>query len=265
MPDIALPQAWIPDEQDNELAGITESDIERHIRSLKAQLPQEQGHLQQDIGRVAGDEQRIDLIRGIIRNLDMAGMDAPESLRTEAEDLARQEAERAAADLHDTVEESSLLRNLHEQIAYSEAWIAACNHLRSLPRSGFHQLTEAIDRLAATVGQLALPAHGSVILALPDGVQQFDVHIWQQKTVEMGKRISRESKELSVKLFAPANRAEEKSNVILRVAFKVGQFLYYAITLARAGSDVLMQVIHDLHGVLGKFLALLPATMRLSA
>lgn len=150
---------------------------------------------------------------------------------------------------------------LHDEIAYGEAWIGACNHLRELQQNALRHLTGVIEKLAETASQLTLPGQGLVVLALPGGEQEFDIRVWQQKTVDMGKRVSQETKELTVKLLAPPRRAEEKSNVVLRAAFKIAQFLYHAITLGQAGGNVLLQAIHDARDVLGRFLALLPATI----
>ena len=259
---MVLPQPWMPVEQDDELAGLTESDIEKRVRALKAQLPQAQAHVQSDFSQITGDEQRIEMARQIAQNLSGAGFAPSSGLKAQADAILREESARTTADLQNLLEESAHAKWLHDEILYGEAWISACNYIRGLQRSALQHLTDALERLTATAGQLILPTPGTLILALPEGVQEFDVHLWQQKTVEMGKRISRETKDLTVKLLATPNHPEEKSNVVLRAAFKIAQFLYYSLSLARAGGDALMQGLQDFHRIFEKFMALLPATVK---
>lgn len=254
---MTLPRPWIPLDQDDELDGLTETDIEERIRSLKAQIAQSQANLRERDGRVKADMKAGALAEEVADELASLGQDAPADLTRDANAHVLQEDQRTIEDLRKELDEARNLRRLHDEMSYGQAWLNACGYLRGLEREALQRVTHAVDQITAAATQLALPARGLVVLALPSGTQEFDIHYWQEQTVKMGKQLSKETKELTVKLLATPNRSAEKSNAVLQAAFKIAQFVYYAASMARVAGDTLKQALAHFHQTIEHFLPML--------
>lgn len=259
---MTLPRPWIPLDQDDELDGLTEDSIEEHVQTLKVQITQTQENLRARDHQVERDVEAGELAEQVAETLASSGMDAPADVIQDANTIVRQEDERTIADLRKELEEAENLKRLHDEVSYGQAWLNACSYLRELERDALQRLTHTIDQITAAAVQLTLPSRGVVILALPSGTQEFDLRYWQEQTVKMGKQLSKETKELTVKVLATPTRAEEKSNVVLQAAFKIAQFVYYAASMARVAGDALKQVLAHFHQTLEHFLPMLSITVK---
>src|SRR5580765_3769374 len=92
--DMTLPRPWIPLDQDDELDGLTETDIEERIRSLKAQIAQSQANLRERDGRVEADMEAGALAEEVADELASLGQDAPADLARDANAHVLQEDQR---------------------------------------------------------------------------------------------------------------------------------------------------------------------------
>lgn len=259
---MTFPRPWIPLEQDDELDEWTEENVEQRVHGLRTQIAETQENLRARDHQVERDVAASELAEQIAETLASSGTDAPTDVIQDADTVVRQEDERTIADLRRELEEAESLKRLHDEASYGQAWLNACNYLRELEREAFQRLTHAIDQITAAAAQLTLPPRGVMVLALPSGTQEFDLRYWQEQTVKMGKYLTKETKELTVKLLAAPTHKEEKSNVVLQTAFKIAQFVYYAASMARVAGEALKQLLAHFHQTLEHFLPMLSITVK---
>lgn len=259
---LPLPRPWIPVEQDEDLDGLTEEDLEQRIQTIKAQIDQTQQNLRARSHHVEHDVEAGGLAEKVAETLADSGSAAPIDVVQEANAVVQQEDERLIADLHRELDAAEALKRQHDEMNYAQAWLNACEYLRDIEREAVERLANAIEQIKTAASQVTFLPQSFVMLALPGGDENMDLHYVREQALKSGERLIEEKTELTVIRNSASHGGKSAPNAALKISFKVAQFAYYAGVLARYAGDALKAVLAQFHHALEHFLPMLSAVAR---
>lgn len=262
---LSLPRPWFPMEQDDELNELTDEDIEQRIQAIKAQIIQTQQNLRSRSHHVEQEVEASELAEEVAETLAEAGSAAPTDVVQEASTVVQQQDERLIAGLHRELDAAETLKRLHDEMNYGQAWLNAAEYVRHLEHAALERLTKAIEQIKTAAGQVTFLPQSMVVLALPSGDEDVDLHYVREQTLKSAERLTKEKTDLTMHHHAASTTGKEDPNAALKISFKVAQFAYYAGVLAKYAGDAMRQVLSQFHHVLEHFLPMLSTVAKAMA
>lgn len=259
-----LPRPWIPLEQDDELDEWTEDKVEHHIASVRTQIAQTEETLRARTRRIALDIEQEVFAEQMEEALADAEQDSPPDVAQQADNNREQLDDMTIADWHRGAQLAERLKHLHDEAGYGQAWLSACGYLHELEHEAFERLMNAIEQIKSAASQVTFLPQSVVVLALPSGDEHVDLHFVQEQTLTIGEQLIEEKTEFTV-IYNGGKTSKGETNVVLKAAFKVAQFAYYAGVLAHYAGDALKQVLAHFHHILEHFLPMLSAVAKAMA
>jgi hypothetical protein len=260
---MTFPRPWIPLEQYDELDEWTEEKIEERIQFLRVQIAQTEVNLQARTHRIATDIQEEAMAEQVDDALADIGPDVSPDLIQETITNRQQLDDMTIADWHKGAEVAEHLKALHGEISYGQAWLSAYEYLRDIQHETLERLINAIEHIKVATTQVTFLPQSMVVLTLPSGNENVDLHYVREQALKIGERLTWEKSELNVTQHRDSDSTvTDESNRTLKAAFKVAQFVYYAAVLGRYAGDALKQVVAQFHHVLEHFLPMLSAVAK---